>query len=137
MASKVPEGSSSGTFNYQSSITYPHKTEKRDCRLEIKLHGYSDQQNTLRVGAVYAVAGRWIVRSAAEHPEAPTLHFDRNFAFELGLAQNLKLAPGIRHFVAGFGQVQWRTEVADPHSAGHHNNLVFIMNHADYDRSVS
>jgi hypothetical protein len=33
---------------------------------------------------LFAIGGRWIVRAASKTPEAPTLNFYRNFAFEIG-----------------------------------------------------
>ncbi|PLW42046.1 hypothetical protein PCANC_13146 [Puccinia coronata f. sp. avenae] len=133
--SKIKAGCNSGNFMYQSCISFPHKSEIRDCRMEVRLQGYSTRDTCLKVGSTYAVGGRWIFCATAKTAEAPTLNFDQNFAFEIGLAANLNLGPDLRQFVVGFGQVQWRAEVANQELPHLHNNLVFIMNNANFDLS--
>ncbi|PLW57141.1 hypothetical protein PCANC_01880 [Puccinia coronata f. sp. avenae] len=83
--SKAQSGSSSGHFQYQSSIAYPQKTKPLHTRMEVNLCDYSSRETTLTPGMLFSIGGRnWIVRAAAKTPKAPTLNFYRNFAFEIG-----------------------------------------------------
>ncbi|PLW25261.1 hypothetical protein PCASD_26451 [Puccinia coronata f. sp. avenae] len=105
--------------------------------MEIHLQGYSSWENALATGKIYAIGGCWIICATLKSAHAPTLHFDRNYAFDLGLAAPLNIGPGLCNFVVGFGLAQWRAEIANPASPQLHKNLLFILNHTDFDPSVS
>jgi hypothetical protein len=92
------------------------------------------KDNALTVGKVYATGSQWIVRATAE---APRLNFDRTFAYEIGVASALNMGVGLCNFVVGFGLVKWKTEQPNPKSPYSNNNLIFIMNHTDFNPSVS
>jgi hypothetical protein len=96
--------------------------------MEVDLYGYLSQETALTLGTLFAIGGRWIFRAAAKTPEAPTLNFNRNFAFEIGAVPLANLAPGLCHFVVGFGQVHWKAKIPNPNSPQLPNSLVFIMN---------
>ncbi|PLW53899.1 hypothetical protein PCANC_03780 [Puccinia coronata f. sp. avenae] len=89
-------------------------TKPCDACMEVDLYGYLSQETALTLGTLFAIGSRWIVRAAAKTPEAPTLNFNRNFAFEIGAVPLANLAPGLCHFVVGFGQVHWKAKIPNP-----------------------
>ncbi|PLW09313.1 hypothetical protein PCANC_25249 [Puccinia coronata f. sp. avenae] len=56
-------------------------------------------------------------------------------ALTVGVASALNMGVGLCNFVVGFGLVKWKTEQPNPKSPYGNNNLIFIMNHTDFNPS--